>query len=444
MVDALGGGGGVVTVGEMQRAAEERARRAAALGLRDLAWWRRALLFLPRPTPLWLLAVFFAAKAIAFMLYGRTILHATSCSLRGVEEPLWDVHYTDWRETLAFTSEDELELREFLARGRDVPLRRLDAHEAPTGGDAPLLLGYATAESAALAHHWACRARAAALAPRVISLDGAPTCRALAAAAAWLPCLALETPHQHGSVAQTTDADAAHASEHARHLFLMLRARISWRILALGHDALFSDTDVVFAPNASLRLADFLPRASVQEQAPDLVTLEHASSGLSGKLVRAAVSHFGFAYPNFGLVYARANARTVAFFQLLHWSQGVARAGAAATYDLCMRAPWRRLRVAHFSRDYFVDGAYWHQRAARRGALPRPVAVHLSSLLPALDADAGTGANATLYGDTMRQKVRLLGAWGLWEARCGGDAPLPYETSAPAPGTPRLFDGALK
>lgn len=502
---------------------------------------------------------FLVIKLLVLAFLWPAMWRNARCNFRGLDEaPLWDTRYLDWTEREAFSAEDEIELREFLAwrepqRGVRVRARPLDVHKVGLDLDnvdalratQPLVIAHVTRDSVSLAVHWACRAHAAALAPRLVALDGAETCDRVRAQAEWVPCLALQTrgflhpvhaahfvsadpaepsrlshgdsySYNHDDDNDANNASAENASSTsesasiaiadssapapsylsgdynedgdgveqidvassaetgialaspltgaavrgaagalrlsdepvapsrelvearasaALHAALVQRARFAWRVLALGHDLVLSEPDVVFASNATFRFADYVSADA------DLVTLESGTMGLRGRVLRAAIDLFGYTNPNFGLVYARSNARTIGFFQLLHMQQARELHTPEYAYAACARVPWRRITVAHFRRDLFVDGAGWHRgrsaaqwrrdaTAAARvnassGAHVRPVAVHLSALAE------GTPPS--------ERRLSLLARWGLYERRCRASL-LDYDVEQPLENGPRLFD----
>lgn len=316
-----------------------------------------------------------------------------------------------------------------------------NATEANAAG--PLLYTTLTRGFVDMAAHWACRARDAAQRPHAVALDGAATCAALNALVAWLPC--------HALGAETGVETGARAFEafgtRAYHELMALRSALAWRLLARGRDILQCDSDAVFAQNATLRLQDFIDaRADVQ-------TLERAMLDTTGVVVRALVDARVLTWPNFGLVYARASARTVALFRFL-WSDQIApRPGKAhddqIVYTYCANVLFARgvagaLVHTHFDRRRFVDGLYWHGgRATLEHAAGRAVETGRPMRFYG-DGDGGGAAPPVLVHLTWapsEPKLRLLGYWGLWRAACGDTAALATRVDAPRPGGPRLFGG---
>jgi hypothetical protein len=343
------------TVGDYARA------RAAAARALPASWSDRV----PRPTLVWLAAALVLAKLGVYALYGHVIGEAAYCSLQNVEAPLWNTSFVDWRELTLFSAAEEGALREF----------------AGTNG-ALLVVSSATLGSVPLALHWACAARAARLEPRVVALDGAPTCDLVFLHAPWLRCLALADAPAHGSIAGATRL----ARDHALHVQLVQRARVAWRLLALGHDLVLADADVVFLRADALHA---LVRAAARH---DIATLERADANTWATFA-------GVAQPSFALAYVHTNARTIAFYQLLHAQQAVARRSAADAYALCMRPPWRRMRVSHLPRRLFVDAsALLTSNASRHAEFDAAVAVHAG----------GATARATT------QRIVRIKALGLW------------------------------
>lgn len=336
--------------------AHERAEEARAEIARMPAW-RRSLLRVRVPSRLVLaLCAFFALKLVAVLTLGPSVWSGAKCTRH--TRPLWNTSFVDWHEAVLF--DDTPALEAFVATANDTTTT--------------LLLGHATRDAVELVHAWACSARRVGLEPRVVSLDGDATCRALAPR---VPCLFLKT--HAGSLSPTS----AYAHEHATQHRLTQRARLAWRVLALGHDVVLSDADVVFAPAFTQHW-----RTGQWPENADLVVLAE----------RGAVQRWR--HPNFGFVAARASPRTVAFFQMLHHAQSAHRLVAERAYAAC--SLWSSLRLAYFDENAFVVGSARYTGLGVGLEASAAALMHVSSI--------GTRTNRT----HAEQKAALLRSLGLW------------------------------
>ena len=334
--------------------AQERAEEARA-ELARMPAWRRSLLRVRVPSRLVLAAcLFFALKLVAVLALGPSVWSGAKCTRHA--RPLWNTSFADWHELVPL--DDTPALAAFVA-----------------AANGTLLLGHATRDAVELVQAWACSARRAGLEPRVVSLDGEATCDALRAGG--VPCLFLRT--HAGSLSPASPFARAHATQHR----LTQRARLAWRVLALGRDVLLSDADVVFLKPFAFDAVGGDADADADADADLVVLAERGSFGVR---------------PNFGFVLARASPRTVAFFQMLHHAQASHQLGADRAYAAC--SLWSSLRLAYFDERAFVVGS-----SARREAASL---VHLSALTSAELAYANASATHA------EQKAALLRALGLW------------------------------